>query len=204
MTEYKFREEVVFTFIWSFKCGDNILYNFSVLQKLYEARKKLNEGQALFNKPITVIIVSIIECIIADFIDRVKDHRNEPVPNLTSTEINDFRYTEKGGTLVWKDFTKLTHFINQIKKHDIFDTKTPRFYQVLDYFRQVRNRIHIQMGHKDKLPPNESEIFTDKNLELVQLLLARVIEKMFVKFPRPQNADKLSVIDVKQFPYPWL
>ena len=54
------------SFIWDFKVGDNILYNFEILQNLYISRQKLQDKD-IFNKPITITTVSIIEAILLDF-----------------------------------------------------------------------------------------------------------------------------------------
>jgi len=115
--------EAVFTFIWSFKKGDNIDYNFLVLEQLYGARNPCGaqDGKSLFNKPIIVTIVAIVECILADFIDRIKQHRHEPIANLSPAQIHSIRYKAKGGRIVERQIKELTHFIDQVAKHDLFD-----------------------------------------------------------------------------------
>ena len=62
-------------FIWTFKHADNITYNFNILENLYLSKGKSNNSE-LFNKPITIIIVSIIECILVDLLDRVNTATN--------------------------------------------------------------------------------------------------------------------------------
>ena len=121
--------EAVFTFIWSFKKGDNIDYNFLVLDQLYGARRACGtqDGKSLFNKPIIVTIVAIVECILADFIDRIKQHRHEPIANLSPARIHNIRYKAKGGRLVERQINELTHFIDQVAKHDLFDAKSVTF-----------------------------------------------------------------------------
>ncbi len=73
--------DVVFTFIWSFKKGDNIIYNFEILFELYRSKKATKSKY--FNKPIILIIAAIIECILDDFALRVKQHVNDKVPNIS-------------------------------------------------------------------------------------------------------------------------
>jgi hypothetical protein len=59
-------EGQLFTFIWNFKHGDNILYNLEILQTLYETGVTAKNKSRL-NKPITITIISIIEAILVDF-----------------------------------------------------------------------------------------------------------------------------------------
>lgn len=197
--------DTIFTFIWSFKKGDNVLYNFAILRSLYEAQAKAGVTEkSLFNKPIVVIIVAIIECLVADFIDRVKEHRREKVPNLTDDQIHAIRYKEKGGSLVERQMRELTHFIDQIQKHNLFGVETDDLYEAMHYFRRVRNRIHIQNSQSTDLPADEYAVFTRQNLTAAQRLLESVIEAMFTKYYRQQERDKLTSIEVRRFPYPWL
>lgn len=200
----QFMRDTIFTFIWSFKKGDNLLYNFAVLRSLYTAQSAAEPGdKSFFNKPITVIIVAVIECLLADFIDRVKEHRREKVPNLTDDQIHAIRYKEKGGSLVVRQIKELTHLIDQIQKHNLFGVERPELYEAMHYFRRVRNRIHIQNSQSTDLPADEDRVFTKQNLAGAQKLLQSVIETMFTKYYRQREVDNLTKIDVRQFPYPW-
>lgn len=183
--EEQFMRDTIFTFIWSFKKGDNVVYNFRILRSLYEAQSRAGMGEkGLLNKPIVVIIVAIIECLLADFIDRVKEHRREKVPNLTDDQIHAIRYRRKGGSLVERQMGALTHFIDEIQKHNLFGVDTDDLYQAMHYFRRVRNRIHIQNSGSTELPENEYAVFTNANLMAAQRLLQSVIETMFRKYFR--------------------
>ena len=66
-------------FAGSFKVSDHIEYNCKILNQLYEYFKSGTEEQKKYLcKPITVIIVSIIEAMLSDFIEiRVKYHTQE-------------------------------------------------------------------------------------------------------------------------------
>ena len=57
-------EAITNTFIWKYKKGDNIIYNFGILDQLYDSKKSCNTNKKhLFNKPIMLIIISIVECL---------------------------------------------------------------------------------------------------------------------------------------------
>lgn len=204
-SQKEFISKVIFTFIWDFKNGDNIIYNFDVLYELYKQRTKITPDwrKCRLNKPIIIIIVSIIECILGDFIDRIKEHSSEKIPNLDSKTIVGIKFKGTGNTKAIKKLKELTHFIDQIEKFNIFDAKTAIFYQTLHYFRKIRNRIHIQNYYGDGLNRSETMVFIDKNLHLAEVLLSIVIKKMFLKFPRPQNQDQLSTLSIEKFPFPW-
>lgn len=48
----KIKKAIMGTFIWSFKKGDNIIYNFGVLWELYSAKKVTHyTKKELYNKP---------------------------------------------------------------------------------------------------------------------------------------------------------
>src|SRR5260370_40723366 len=80
------------TFMWSFKKGDNIVYNFEILWELYKAKGGAEQSRKqYYNKPITLLIVAIIECIFDDFINRVGQHVYDKIPNLTNKEIGLIR-----------------------------------------------------------------------------------------------------------------
>lgn len=176
------------TFIWTFKKGDNIIYNFEILEALYSSKQKayLNEKK-LFNKPIILIIISIIECIFEDFTKRAKYRTRDPLPNLTLEQEQEYKT---------KQYDKLEHFIGVARKHNLFDSKGT-IYDALDYLRRTRNRIHIQ-NNKSEFEDDEFKVFTDKRLQLSEMVLEIIIKKMVEKFPR-QEAD----FDVDKLKFPW-
>ena len=54
-------------FIGDCKVGDNINYNLAVLGLLYTYQKINTQNKILLNKPITIIIISIIEVLLYYF-----------------------------------------------------------------------------------------------------------------------------------------
>lgn len=179
------------TFIWTYKKGDNIIYNLQILYELYDSRKKVsNHKKDLYNKPITLIIISIIECILDDFVTRIIQHRSDTVPNLTLRQIGGFKT---------KKLDKFDHYITHAKMHDLFD-QSDRFYKILALLREVRNRIHIQ-NEKRRLAANEQEVFTNDILELSEKTFEVILERMVNKFPRSHANNKS--LNINDFPYPW-
>ena len=59
------------TFIASFKLGDNIHYNLAVLRTLYLHQRDANiVHKPHFEKPISLLLVSVAEALVYDFIQR--------------------------------------------------------------------------------------------------------------------------------------
>jgi len=185
-------EKITGTFIWTFKKGDNIIYNFDILWALYEAKKHYTGDKSLYNKPITIILISIIECILDDFVRRIQNRGSDPLPNITPEVIEDFKYKKKGEKAEVKKLKKFSHYIGIVEKHCIFGNNAG-FYKVLNFLRDVRNKVHIQDSGED-----ENRFFTDKNLILSEKVLERIIKFMIVIYPR---WDKKT--DDKDVPYPW-
>lgn len=180
------------TFIWNFKKGDNIIYNFQILWALYEAKFYYKGDKCLFNKPITITIISIIECILEDFVRRIQRRVSDALPNISDAIADDFKYKRISGTLAIKKLEKFNHYITMSEKYEIFGTKKI-FYQVLHSLRDIRNKVHIQDSDED-----EDRFFTNKNLGLSEKVLEHIIKIMIVKYPR---WDKKT--DDKDIPYPW-
>lgn len=187
-----FSEKLTNTFIWTFKKGDNIIYNVDILWALYEAKKHYIGNKNLYNKPITIIIVSIIECILEDFVRRIQDHSSDPLPNITPEIVEDFKWERRGGKTEIKRLEKFCHYIDMSKKHKIFGLDK-EIYKTLDSLRNIRNAMHIQ-----KSEINEYEIFTNENLKNAEGVLEKIVEAMVLKYPR--WGKEQSIDDI---PYPW-
>jgi len=178
-------------FFWDFKRMDNVNYNFKILELLYKTKKR--DSSRLFNKPILVTLVSIIECALYDFVKRVDQHRGEVVPNLDKIAVIDSRrktYTDQLETI-----------IAYIKKHDLLrasEDENPDIYDILDFLRKIRNRLHIQ-NSQNFLDENEYKIWTEKNLHLGEKALERVCEVLCHVYPRPGS----NFYSMSDFPRVW-
>jgi|SRR3989344_6524026 len=186
-------DKITGVFIWTFKKGDNIIYNFDILWSLYEAKKHYSGKKSLYNKPIIIILISIIECILDDFVRRIQNRSTDLLPNFKEQVINDFKYKKKGQSVEIKKLEKFTHYINIVEKHKIFGS-SDNFYKALDFLRDVRNKVHIQESEAD-----EYKIFTDHNLKLSEQVLERIIKYMIEKYPRWDKQETAQGI-----PYPWV
>lgn len=179
-------EAITGTFMWSFKKGDNIMYNLEVVYELYKAREQSTDKWK-YNKPIIVTLVSIIECILDDFAYRVRGHVNDIIPNISKDDIETFR-TRK--------YDKLENYIAASKKFNLFD-QPASFYETLDELRKARNRVHIQNSNS-QLANDEYDVFTDEVLAKTQQAFRIVLSTMMRKFPRNGRTVTLHSISL-----PW-
>ena len=203
LTDLNTLKEELFTFIWDFKHGANIVYNFEVLHSLYEARNVATDKNKL-NKPITISIVSIIEAVLIDFLVRIDEATNHLPTNVSQetldeikTEIEKKKKPEKIGDEFGKRiFLKrkmypFNEIIKIMKKHELFGVKEDKIYKQLENFGNIRNRVHIQNYHQN-FEDYEHKVFTSHRLTVLEKLLANLWDKMTDDYKRPwQPATEL-------------
>lgn len=165
---------------------DNVNYNFEIITTLFNLKSKHSISD--LNKPITLLLASIIECILYDFVRRVTEHRHELIPGLDEKIIDDTR--EK----ICDQFEPL---IAHVRKHNLLVSE-PSFYEDLDYIRKLRNRIHIQ-NRQNQLDKDESKIWTNRNVLMASKSLEKICDVLCNSYPRP----KRELISIDDFPRPW-
>jgi len=176
-------------FFWNFKRMDNTNYNFSIVEKLCEAKRR-NENGPLFNKPIIILLVSIIECILYDFIKRINEYSGEIIPNLEEEAVLDTKT---------KVLDQLESLIAHIRKNNLLRASPDEsIYDDLDHLRKVRNRIHIQNLYQ-QLDKDEYNVFTNINLQMAEKCLERVCEVLCHVYPRPNR----EFVSMSNFPCLW-
>jgi len=190
-------------FYWNFKRMDNTVYNLEILSYLYHLRGKASSVQlkSLLNKPIIIFTISIVECVLYDFMTRIQQHSNEKIPNLDIGIINKIKYKVEKGVLKMKDLTKLNSIIPQLKAFNLLNWSIDdeSIYRQLEILQKIRNKIHIQLTN-DKLHKDERYIFNNANVKKSELVLETVLKAMMIYYPRPWNKDNLNA---DNFPYPW-
>lgn len=173
-------------FMSSFKTGDNIKYNLSILRELYTVH---NESEhAFLLKPIIILNASIIEAVLHDFHARIKQNILEGVPSLAQDVIDYVRS---------KKIDEFEKYINQAQKHDFFDLSHTNYYKKLHTLRELRNRIHIQ-NTKAYKPKDEEGVFTESAKILSEKLLEITLKTMSRKHPRVGVKNYIG-----EFALPW-
>lgn len=191
-------ENQLFEFVWNFKHGDNIIYNFEVLQALYEACAKSNNKNR-FNKPITIIIVSIIEAILIDFLSRIDQATNHLPANVSratldkiKAEIESKKIPEEIDGVVGKQIFmrrkmyQYSEIIRILKKYELFGQKKDIIYDQLEKYGNMRNRVHIE-NYYNNLEGKESDVFTSQRLIDLENVLTTLWQKMIADYKRPWN-----------------
>lgn len=121
-------------FIGSFKLWDNINFNLEILKKLYWYYKNEKEEEKEFLlKPITILIITIIEALLSDYFHRIYWFVREWINGLSEEKLQEIRN---------KKYEDFNNYINWSKKHNLFNSDD-LFYEELHYLRSIRNNIHI-------------------------------------------------------------
>ena len=174
------------SFIGDFKVGDNINHNLDILKILYSCCESNTQSKSLLNKPITIIIISIIEALLYDFHHKAKYFTKEGVGNIASTVLNYIR---------GKKIDKFNEYIKSARKHNILKTQDQQLYDDLEELRKLRNRIHIQNEKKD-FEPDESVAFSNERNISAEKALEKIMKIMSSQHKREQKC-------VKNFVLPW-
>jgi len=183
-------KEYTDVFFWNFKRGDNVNYNFEIIEKLYEAKRRF-EGDTKFNKPIIILFMAIVECAFFDYFYRVKEHVYELIPNLAMETIGYIRSLGKAdlfGTLIIR--VRSQNILKVLKDDSLYDD--------LDLLGKVRNRVHIQNKHGE-LEKDEANVFTDARLKMAERAFVRTITILETNYPRKD----MQPLPMNEFPCPW-
>jgi hypothetical protein len=182
-------------FNWTFKHGDNIMYNFEVLSALYGGRKNLSKAE-VFNKPITITIVSILEAMLIDFLDRLHIATNHLPKNLPPETVVKIKAeiekakrptkTSDGRIYYRRKMYKLSEIVGILEKHELFGKKGSEIYRLLGFFGDMRNRVHIENYH-GVLESDESLVFSSPRLASLEQVLELFWNKMVSDYKRPWN-----------------
>ena len=171
-------------FIGNFKLGDNINYNLGILQALYDKDKE--ENICSLNKPITIIVISIIEALLYDFHFKAKWYTCEGITNVTDKVLFYIRN---------KKINRFNKYIKSARKHKIFNENDQLIYDDLETLRKLRNRIHIQNENND-FARDEADAFSIDRKILAEKTLEKIMKHM------SENHDR-EFKNVDDFILPW-
>jgi hypothetical protein len=180
------------SFIGNFKIGDNIHYNLDVLKALYISRAGLPAYQKYFlEKPITVILVSICEAIIYDFIGRSKLFTREGIDGLSSEDLEKLRNRKS---------YQMDKKIKLIEELNLLQTSDPNVYDHLGKLVTLRNRIHIQ-NENQNLERDEKDAFTVPRRVEAEKMVELLTKRLGTLYPRPPHIVMSQFIE--DFELPW-
>jgi hypothetical protein len=159
------------SFIADFAIGDNINRNLDTLRLFYTLGAEDSSKWPLLRKPIIVILVSIAEAMVYDFISRIQS--KEYVATLPPETVAALRE---------KDFLKLANLIDGAKKFDLFKANDD-FYKQLDELRKLRNRVHIQ-NEREHFQRKEVFAFTGARQREAETALEYIAKFLAAEHPR--------------------
>jgi len=187
-------------FFSCFKRMDNVNYNFDLAKHLILASISYKPDdddyqREYFYKPAIIIMISIVECILYDFLIKIQTHTYEGVPNLTQKDLDSIREINIPNVLA--------SFNEICKKHELLGKKNDPIYEIIRLFSNIRNRIHIQNTKREK-PFDEFDLWTIPLVKECGKLLKDICGIMCDKYPRPKHMHVTYAIprDVS-FPEPW-
>ncbi len=179
--------EIIF---WSFERKNNVIYNFQIINGLItDARKNKNTNH--YYKPIFILMMAVIECVLYDFLCRIKQEVHEGL-NLSKNERSIIRR---------KNLPKqLKCYVDICRKHKLLGSNKPDVYEALYRNLEVRNRVHIQ-NLNNFIPQNESDLWNQKKVKSCGSLLQYIFQHICNHYPRPERFHTNP--DLKKFPTPW-
>lgn len=195
-------------FIWDFKVGDNVAHNFKTLYFLYKKKDESSDNQKyLLNKPIIIIIVSIIEGIFYDLVCRL-DVATNHFPEIINQEKREKIKNKIEREKEWflrKDFLtgkdekykriknyKISELIRIFYEYEILGEKTGNIYKHLEDASYLRNRIHI-FNWFGNFEIDEDKVFSESRLEKIEFLIMEILDIMEEKYNRPFQSGQDDV-----------
>jgi len=183
-------------FIWNFKVGDNILYNFKILFLLYESKHNFGSNQELLIKPIIIQIVSIIEGIFYDLICRLDGATNHFPQHIPSDKRDAIKAKLKSEKIWFKRLDGIRYqriknysfdnLITFFQEYDLLGPSDSDIYIKLRDSAYIRNRIHI-FNYFNNHSKNEDYVFSEWRLSNVEALLHIILPIMESLYKRPFN-----------------
>ncbi|HLW01266.1 MAG TPA: hypothetical protein VKT82_21605 [Ktedonobacterales bacterium] len=185
-------------FIWNYSVGDNIAYNFKVLFALYEDKSR-SAVKNIYNKPLIILIVSIIECLMYDFVVRLEQATNQwpqSIPpskrelikaRLSSEKVKkQVEYLDQQMTIQTVRNYSMDQLIKLFKEFELFGPKDHEIYPRFVDATRLRNRVHI-FNWFNNFERKERDTYSEQRLEGVEQLLDGLLEYMSETYYRPDS-----------------
>ncbi|MFI4957388.1 MAG: hypothetical protein ACHQAX_09310 [Gammaproteobacteria bacterium] len=182
----KFSENI----FWDFKRSDNVEYNFEIILSLTSLCSSDRQKSHLLFKPICIMIASILECTMYDFLTRVQGHTKEKIPLLDDESIKRIKDIDLPNPF--------SAYNELFRKHRLLGDNN-QIYDDIDRMIETRNRVHIQ-NIKEQFPKDEGELWSLKLVLFFGDTLKSVYEYLSMQHSRPRENLKAENY---LFPEPW-
>jgi hypothetical protein len=186
--------EYIDSFIWDFKIRDNLLYNIEILFSLI----KDHGGSKIYNKPISILTIAIIEAIMADFLYRLHGATNHfPSNAVISPEIKIKikdrlkKETTKKEMVVNGEkhtYSRLNNFgfktmIEIYTEYKLFGKNNEK-YKLLMSLSRFRNRVHI-LNYFGNFEKDETRVFSTYRTQETLDVMIWMIKYFNKNYARP-------------------
>jgi hypothetical protein len=179
-------------FLWTFKIGDNILYNLDVIFKLIEDHNKSSSQS--YTKPISILCVSVIEAILVDFLERLDSATRQFPDKLSknrmlikselSTRKRVLQRIYKGQVYQYKRLENFGYkdLIEVYEKFKILGASVTTYAELQDLGR-FRNRVHIR-NYFENFERDESRTFSETRTQRAINSMEKTIAYLGRNYPR--------------------
>lgn len=162
-------------FIWNYKISDNILYNLEVLFSLIDGHNNLKNN---FQKPISIVAVSIVEAIMVDLLYRLYHgtnhfpvslkHREAEIKRKINEKTKDKKIVSTDGKEYYCSILKNFNFAPMITLYRDLNLlgNQATIYDTLLKLSYFRNRVHIN-NYYDNFEKDEKETFSEKRTQTI-------------------------------------
>lgn len=180
-------------FVWTFKIGDNILYNLDVIFKLVKDHNR-KDGHS-YTKPISILCVSVIEAVLVDFLERLDQGTSHFPDKLNAVRVevkNELEKEKKYDLSVFNGQAyknkKLRNFgykelIEFYKKFRLIGLKDSN-YQILQRLGHFRNRVHIR-NYFENFERDEVRVFSEARTQETINIMEEILRYFSEKYARP-------------------
>ncbi len=178
-------------FIGSFKIGDNVAFNFDIIEELYRCQQEGdNDTKRRLRKPIVILFGSIAEAVLYDLYGRIHGFTREGVPNIPTEVLSDIRT---------KTVDKFAKFIDNAKSNQLLGEKDEALYEQLHVLRKLRNRVHIQ-NTDSQFERDDPQAFNPRRQKEAERTLEKLLKTMAEKYNRKKP---WATGHVRDFRLPW-
>lgn len=184
----KFEEYSAIIF-WDFARMDNVNDNFKTIESLID-HAHVNPTAKHLHKPIFIAMMSIIECVLYDLIQRAKDIVHEHI-DVSEKELDEIKNKDV--------HDKLQCYTDICIKHKLLGNDTELHKKIYEYI-PIRNRVHIQ-NTKDIPPKKEWDLWDAALTKSCGELLKSIMIYTCTVIPRPEQFHNSP--SMHEFPSPW-
>lgn len=186
-------KEYLNSFVWTYKIGDNILYNLDLIFQLVDDHNMLVGRD--YAKPTSILCVSVIEAVLVDFLERLEsatkhfpsrlDSKRADIKSELESEKNDFQTTYKGQVYQYKRLRNFGYkeLIEFYEKFKILGS-SPDYYEVLQNLGHFRNRVHIR-NYFGNFERDESRTFSESRTQKAINSMEAILKYFSKYYSRP-------------------